>query len=417
MKKITLLLCGTMLLGMTGCGESSTPQTSAPAGTSAAESSASAAETTTVTSAKTDSKPAADSSAEDSRPASAEHTALKNGAWYIIDRTENRVTHLAVVQDAQMTTYLTLTGTPVELNYSLADGILHLENKQSGAPDDRAVTWISDTEFYAISKDEDAGTETVFEYHWFREADPASFTFTTDNLLTDLARVYYGTRSNHMPQFVDVASASGGERVMLHLYDLTDNHTSTLAWYEIDRFTCKGMDTGTGAAVDLNAKPAEMWNPEVEQRSTLRSSGSFCGIVYLGSVPSSKILYSPDDEFYIGMLNDTGLAEKYPFLTEIPATNFATTLRGTELYLIIPKDNEAQVRVAEYDFVADKETGDVFSSYMGAPFLLKCNYSDIGSDVRIYVTDNSGQHPAFSPYLSGEDGKPRTDSDRVRVLE
>ena len=61
---------------------------------------------------------------------------------------------------------------------------------------------------------------------------------------------YYEKQNGYRPGICEVDSTNG-DLVTLHLYDDEGDHTTTAAWYEIDRKTGKGTDTVTGDAVDL----------------------------------------------------------------------------------------------------------------------------------------------------------------------
>ena len=231
----------------------------------------------------------------------------------------------------------------------------------------------------------------------------------SNSMLTDMARIYYGSRSNHIPQFID-AESKDNNTVVIHLYDVIDGHTSTCNWYTVNRFTGQGTDT-LGNPVALNSPAAELWNPDVSARRQL-AEGEFCGVLYLGTFPMS---YQPENAALREVFLQSGFSEAHAWITDIPLQNYAET-PGHEFYLIIPRDSEAHVVVTEVDAVNGTERGRILSTYNGAPILLRCNVSEVASDVKIQITDNSGEHPAFSPYLSGMDGSPMTDCDKVRVF-
>ena len=74
----------------------------------------------------------------------------------------------------------------------------------------------------------------------------------TDDELKLLAGFYYRIHSgnDYQPSVIDVDSENG-DSVLLHLYDNMEDHSTTLAWYEIDRKTGKGQETVTFQDVDL----------------------------------------------------------------------------------------------------------------------------------------------------------------------
>ena len=225
----------------------------------------------------------------------------------------------------------------------------------------------------------------------------------TDAELCVMAQFYYGSRKNYIPEHIEAEGEENGI-VTIHLYNETADHTATLEWYYIDRVTGKGTDLMENP-VDLTEPPAEVWEPVVPQRSQIKGDAR-CALLYLGYIDTDIAEYMQKNVAYREMTVD----DDYAWLAGLPAQNFAETPDGQELYLVIPRDSEANVKVRIYDFASDSVSAPIYSSYSGAPFLLRCNVSEIASDVRISVTDNAGEHPAFSPYISGEDGSPKTDA-------
>lgn len=232
--------------------------------------------------------------------------------------------------------------------------------------------------------------------------------YSDDELIT-LARYYYGSRTNHIPAFIDIESEQDGI-VTLHLYDIFDNHAATADWYYVDRTTAAGRDI-LDNPVNLNDPPASLWNPDVSLRKDF-GEGIFCAVLYLGNT---------DTDLRETLRKNAALKElpmqdkAYEWFAKLPEANLAET-DGGEMYLIIPRDSEAHVVITSLDPVQNQEYGRIYSSYNGAPVLLRCNQSEIASNVSIQITDNSGEHPAFSPYLSGRDGCPKTDSEHVKIL-
>lgn len=232
--------------------------------------------------------------------------------------------------------------------------------------------------------------------------------YSDDELIT-LARYYYGSRTNHIPAFIDIESEQDGI-VTLHLYDIFDNHAATADWYYVDRTTAAGRDI-LDNPVNLNDPPASLWNPDVSLRKDF-GEGIFCAVLYLGNT---------DTDLRETLRKNAALKElpmqdkAYEWFAKLSEANLAET-DGGEMYLIIPRDSEAHVVITSLDPVQNQEYGRIYSSYNGAPVLLRCNQSEIASNVSIQITDNSGEHPAFSPYLSGRDGCPKTDSEHVKIL-
>ena len=235
----------------------------------------------------------------------------------------------------------------------------------------------------------------------------------TEQELKDMARVYYGSRHNHDPEFVE-GEMSDENTYNIQLYDLFDGHTTTAAWYFIDPATGKGHDM-LDEPIDLTEPPAETWNPEIPQREQLAADNKFCGIVHIGFV-GENMEYRNDNAAIREMFLQDDLALLYPWLPEIPEDHFAGSFAGNDLYLVIPADMNAPVVVTEYQGGEDYDIGPIYRSYDGAPFLLRCYIGDIWNDTRIFITDHEGEHDPFSILISGRDGSIEVNSDRVAVL-
>ena len=143
-------------------------------------------------------------------------------------------------------------------------------------------------------------------------------------------------------------------------------------------------------------------------RQSIFDDGSVCGICYLGGVDKSGGPVKNDPAYVSFLLQDTGLASEWPFLTELGAAQLAETELGQELYLIVPVSDDCSVSVnrwimnEENGFVG--ETGEVlYRSEAGTPVLLVCNYSDVFPDVQVNVV-GGGKTATFEPMLSLRDG-------------
>lgn len=95
-----------------------------------------------------------------------------------------------------------------------------------------------------------------------------------------------------------------------------------------------------------------------------------------------------------------------------PSENYKNTdlidVGGDEFYLIVPRFDECEVKVKMMNFgdfsdMSAYETLNVFTSNNGEPFILKCNVSDIYSNVAVTMT-GAGGSASFSPRISLEDG-------------
>ena len=148
------------------------------------------------------------------------------------------------------------------------DGNLYVAVLESGSglPIDMAIAfyeWEGDgtrsgnsTDDYRMIFREDASEAVQREYEAAKQAiteqeQKVSGKYTDDELKL-LAGFYYRIHSgnDYQPSVIDVDSENG-DSVLLHLYDNMEDHSTTLAWYEIDRKTGKGQETVTFQDVDL----------------------------------------------------------------------------------------------------------------------------------------------------------------------
>lgn len=179
-------------------------------------------------------------------------------------------------------------------------------------------------------------------------------------------------------------------------------------------FTLSGSDTvsskepPTGKGGDRSAD--DDWNPFVMQRQILLDENCMCGVVYLGYVEAVANDFGVDREYYHNLFKASGYANSFDFLLSLPDDHFASTPIGQELYLIIPYDEKAHVAV---NYVSFEEENDfnlkvediLYTRDNGAPFLVKCNYSDIFPDSQVVIVDSKGETLTFSPMLSLKDGR------------
>jgi len=153
----------------------------------------------------------------------------------------------------------------------------------------------------------------------------------------------------------------------------------------------------------------EVWNPAVVQRQMLLDEGYAAGVIFIGYVDGSAGDLEQDKDYYQSIFEEQGYLEDFPYLAEIPNSNFVHTEYGQELYCIIPQDDLATVSVNQWivseenDFKG--ESGEVlYRSEIGSPILLKCNASEIVPDVEVLIVDNNGNQLHWCPSLSGIDG-------------
>ena len=99
------------------------------------------------------------------------------------------------------------------------------------------------------------------------------------------------------------------------------------------------------------------------------------------------------------------------FLTEIPSDRIVETDWGAELYCIYPRRADAVVAVNACGYEESEENGYdlvvgemLFESRSGAPFLLRCNISDIMYDCQVSIFNPDGTVLTWSPAISLNDG-------------
>ena len=162
--------------------------------------------------------------------------------------------------------------------------------------------------------------------------------------------------------------------------------------------------------VSDNIAAQSTWNPKVSQRDILESEGTMCGVLYLGYAESDMFDMANNRPYYDKFFKDSGSVKTFPFLKDIPESQFVCTPLGHDLYVIIPTDPKAHVEVnllkldEENDYSLKVED-TLYSSDVGAPFVLQCNYSDIFPDCQVVITDSKGRILTYSPMLSLRDGR------------
>ncbi|MBR2742143.1 MAG: DUF3298 and DUF4163 domain-containing protein [Clostridia bacterium] len=164
------------------------------------------------------------------------------------------------------------------------------------------------------------------------------------------------------------------------------------------------------------------WDPVVMQRQVLLDEDYPCGVVFIGYVDRAANDLDEYREYYNTIFEGSGYAEDFDFLTSVPANRFVCVEQGEELYLVIPRDENASVTVSawyigeENDYQGEaKEI--LYKSEDGAPFLLKCNVSEIMPDTLITVVDGAGEILEWSPAISLMDGHVSTVSNLKYVYD
>ncbi|MBQ3378635.1 MAG: DUF3298 domain-containing protein [Clostridia bacterium] len=178
-------------------------------------------------------------------------------------------------------------------------------------------------------------------------------------------------------------------------------------------------DDETSEGSDLSGG---QWNPVVIQRQAIFDEGCMCGVVYLGGVDREANDLDAYRAYYNSLFTESGYADDFEFLLSVPADHFVCTPDGEELYLVIPCDPDAPVAVNELyigeENGSEGEVGEmIYESRNGAPFLLKCNASDIMPDTQVSIFAPDGETLVWSPSISLMDGRVVTVSDFKYVYD
>ncbi len=290
--------------------------------------------------------------------------------------------------------------------YSVNGSTLTIQYKWDDNPIDISVTDNGDGSMEFVGANGRSQTLRYlggFGFDWF--------TFYTNKELLDMAQAYYANR-NSGKTFSDQLSAYilDDDMIRIELINFSSSgEPEDAAIFTIDRYTAKGTHTtGSGEVpVDLadmqyeTVTPAP-WSPDVTARDEMTGEEKHIGVMYLG-VPLVKSGYGPGDPMFATDLHYNGAEEKFPCVTELPADRFICTVRGREMFLIVPADKEASVTVREilYDNETYSEYPDdtLYSSSDGAPFVIVCNSDRRRCDVMITVTESDGTTYEWYPWV------------------
>ena len=114
----------------------------------------------------------------------------------------------------------------------------------------------------------------------------------------------------------------------------------------------------------------------------------------------------------------------YPALTEVSEKEFISVSNGTETFLIMPSELTASVQVYKlirgYDKTLKEETLQselLYEANNANPIVVKCNFSDVVSDVNIVITYKDGSTVEFSPACSGKGGELYIESKNKELIK
>ena len=133
-------------------------------------------------------------------------------------------------------------------------------------------------------------------------------------------------------------------------------------------------------------------------REEILQNGSF-GVAFI-----DYVAYDSTGEPLYSCLEYSATGQKYPFLSDATLC----TADGQELYVIVPQAGERVViynsTMNENGEYVDDMSAPRFEGDPGRVVLLRCNVSEIYSNVLVLIKDDFGVHE-FRPAISGEDGE------------
>lgn len=133
-------------------------------------------------------------------------------------------------------------------------------------------------------------------------------------------------------------------------------------------------------------------------REEILQNGSF-GVAFI-----DYVAYDSTGEPLYSCLESSATGQKYPFLSDATLC----TADGQELYVIVPQAGERVViynsTMNENAELVDDMSAPLFEGEPGEIVLLRCNVSEIYSNVLVLIMDEFGVQE-FRPAISGEDGE------------
>lgn len=140
----------------------------------------------------------------------------------------------------------------------------------------------------------------------------------------------------------------------------------------------------------------------LDAQERIAGSGELVGIAYLG--------YCEGDFVQImSWLEEQDHRSECRYIDLVTEERFVAA-EGAELYAVIPAGEGVVVTVSEYAWMdaegeyAPAAGNELLTVSDGQPVLLRCNISDIMSNLQITVSDGSGRTVTTNPCLSLEDG-------------
>lgn len=237
-----------------------------------------------------------------------------------------------------------------------------------------------------------------------------------DAALMEHAKQYYAAKFNHMPENAKIVHQEGNS-VTVRLSDNREDGDFYLSEIVIDRVTRMGTDESGSFQITEDHSKKSHWEPSSDVYQLVQDSTE-AAVLYVCSQrkPEETIDVQNVLKYFV---DNSDAAKKYPFLKDIPEQNVIFTDRGSELWVIIPKNPDSTITVWEKDPATDKTKHRLAETCYGTPIILLCNYSDIASDVSVQVNPVGGaKGTQFAPYISMKDGEPTaTNESKITVLK
>ena len=138
-------------------------------------------------------------------------------------------------------------------------------------------------------------------------------------------------------------------------------------------------------------------------RKTIEAEDGKFGFAFIGYLNEES-----DKEKILDFVKKSACGQKYDFLGEISENNIVDA-DGYEVYAIVPESEKGTVTIYEAEMTEDGEYRDIrdrtlYKGKPGEPVILKCNISEIYSNVLVVSVENN-EITEFRPSLSMRDGR------------
>ena len=146
-------------------------------------------------------------------------------------------------------------------------------------------------------------------------------------------------------------------------------------------------------------------NELVSLRQVILDNGCICGVLFLGFTDWDEEPFENGNGVWQKFLRQSDAGKEFDFLRKIPQDHILD-VGGTEVYCLIPLSDSTAKSVIRTEMSEDGETADVgdpvFTEVSDAPFILRCNVSDIVPNARVTIRTEDVRVD-WEPFLSLED--------------